>query len=79
VARKILGPKSDEVPGKWRRIHSKELLKLLNIFRMLRSMRMKWAGVVARMGKRRSAYRVMVRKPQAMTTFWKPVRRWGYY
>ena len=53
-----MGPKRDEVPGNWRRLHSKELLKLYilpNIIRIVRSMRMKWAGVVARMGTRRIA------------------------
>jgi hypothetical protein len=58
VGRKMVGPKRDEVPEKWRRLHSKELLKLYilpNIIRIDRSMRMKWAGVVARMGTRKSA------------------------
>ena len=79
MARNILGPKSEEVPGNGRRLHSKELLKLPNIIRIVRSMRMKWARVVARMGMRRSAYRVTVRKHQAMTTLLKPMCRWGYY
>jgi len=40
-------------------------------------MRIKLAGVVARMGTKRSSYRFLVREPQAMTTLWKPMRKWG--
>lgn len=80
VARKIPGQNRNEVTGNWRKLHSKELLKLYilpNIIGIVRSMRIKLAGVVARMGTRRSSYRFLVREPQAMTTLWKPMRKWG--
>jgi hypothetical protein len=35
-----------------------------NIIRVIKSRRMGWAGHVARMGERRDAYRVLVRKPE---------------
>jgi len=56
VLRIIFGPKWDEVTGEWRKLHSEELNDLYcspNIFRVIKSTRMKWAGHVARMGERR--------------------------
>jgi hypothetical protein len=51
--RRILGPKRDEVTGDWRKLHSEELHNLYsspNIIRQIKSMRMRWAVHVARMG-----------------------------
>jgi hypothetical protein len=56
-----------EEPGEWRKLHNKEVYDLCsspNIIRVIKSRRLRWAGHVARMGKRRSAYRVLVGKPQ---------------
>jgi hypothetical protein len=61
VLRKVFGPKTDEVTGKWRRLHNGELYELYsspNIMWRIKSIRMTWAGRVARMGDRRGAYRV---------------------
>jgi hypothetical protein len=55
VLRRIFGPKKDEVTGEWRELHNEELHNLyssLNIIRMIKSRRMRWAGHVARMGRR---------------------------
>jgi hypothetical protein len=55
VLRKILGPKSDEVTGEWRRLPNKEhyaLYSSSNIIRMIKGRRMRWTGNVARMVKR---------------------------
>jgi hypothetical protein len=35
---------------------------------MIKSRRMKWAGHVARMGEMRSAYNILVRKPERKTS-----------
>jgi hypothetical protein len=67
--RRIFGPKRDEVTGEWRRLPNKELYdpySSQNIIRVLIS-RMIWAGLVARMGGRRGADRVLVRKPEGKT------------
>jgi hypothetical protein len=37
------------------------------IIRMTKSRRTKWAGRVARMGEKRNAYRILVRKPEGTT------------
>jgi hypothetical protein len=53
----IFGPKRDEVTGDWRKLHNEELHNLHsspNIIRMIKSRRMRWAGHVARRGRRRS-------------------------
>jgi hypothetical protein len=58
---RIFGPKRDEVTGEWRRLHNEELNDLYSstsIIRVIKSRRMRWAGHVARMGERRSAYGV---------------------
>jgi hypothetical protein len=52
--RRIFGPKSDEVTGKWRKLHNEELNDLYsssNTVRMIKSRRMRWAENVARMGR----------------------------
>jgi hypothetical protein len=56
VLRRIFGPKRDEVTGEWRKLHNKELHDLYtspSIVRIIKSRSMRWAGHVARMGRRR--------------------------
>jgi hypothetical protein len=51
----MFGPKRDEVTGGWRKLHKEELHNLYSlpsIIRIVKSMRLKWAGHVARMGSR---------------------------
>jgi hypothetical protein len=53
LLRKISGPKREE-DGSWRKLHNDELHNLyssLNIVRVIKSRRMRWAGYVARMGR----------------------------
>ena len=57
VLRRIFRPKRDEVTGQWRKLHKEELNDLyfsLSIFRVIKSRNMRWAGHVARLGKKRS-------------------------
>jgi len=52
VLRRIAGPKTEEVTGEWRKLHNEELRDLypaLNIFRVIKSRRMRWAQHVADM------------------------------
>jgi len=67
VLRRIFGPKRDEVTGEWRKLGNEELNDLYlspNVIRVIRSRRMRRAVHVARMGKRRGVYRVLVEKPE---------------
>jgi hypothetical protein len=55
VLRRIFGTKRDEVTGEWRKLHNEELRDLYSlpsIIRIMKSRRMRWAGHVARMGRR---------------------------
>jgi hypothetical protein len=55
VLRRIFGPKRDEVTGGWRKLHNEELRDLYSspsIIRIMKARRMRWAGHVARMGRR---------------------------
>jgi len=48
VLRRIFGPKKDEVTGEWRKLYNGELKDLYyspNIFRMIKSRKMRWVGM----------------------------------
>jgi hypothetical protein len=47
-----------------------------NIILVIKSRRLRWAGHVARMGKRRGAYRASVGKPEGRRPLGRPRRRW---
>ena len=54
MLRKIFGPERDGVTGEWRKPHNEELNNLYsspNIFRVMKSRRMRWARQVARMSR----------------------------
>jgi hypothetical protein len=75
VLRRIFGPKRDEVTGEGRKLHYEELRDLYSspsIIRIIKSRRIRWAGHVARMGEKRNAYRLLVRK----RPLGRPRRRW---
>ena len=64
--------------GEWRRLHNEELNDLyssLNIVRVIKSRRMRWAGHVARMGEEKGVYRVLVGKPEGKRPLGRPRRR----
>jgi len=65
--------------GDWRKLHNVELNDLYpspNIVRVIKSRRMRWGVHVTRMGKRRSLYRILVRKPEGKTPLGRSMRRW---
>jgi hypothetical protein len=48
VLKEIFGPKREEVAGGWRRLHNEDLHNLYastNIIRVIKSRRMRWAGI----------------------------------
>ena len=60
-------------------MHNEELNDLYsspNIFRVIKSRRIRWVGHVARMGEERGVYRVSVGKPYGKRPLEKPRRRW---
>ena len=67
ILKRILGPKRDEITGKWRKLHDEGINDLYcspNIVRVIKSRRMRRVGHVARMGERRGVYRIVVGKPE---------------
>jgi hypothetical protein len=79
VLRRIFGLKRDEVTGDWRKLHNEKLHNLyssLNIIRMIKSRRMRWARHVARIEEKRNSYRILVGKPEGKRPLGRPRRRW---
>jgi hypothetical protein len=67
------------VTGDWRKLYNEELQNLYsspNIIRMIKSRRMRWAGHVTRMGKKRNAYKLLVGKLEGKRPLGRPRRRW---
>jgi len=78
VLKRIFGPRRDEVTGEWRRLHNEELNDLYsspNIVQVIKSIGMRWAGHVARMGEEREVYWVLVGKPEGKRPLGRPRRR----
>jgi hypothetical protein len=74
---RIFAPKREEETGEWRKQHNEELRDLYSspsIIRIMKS-RMRWTGHVARMGKKRNAYRLLVGKPEGRKPLGRPTRR----
>jgi hypothetical protein len=79
VLRRIFGPRRDEVRGEWRKLHNEELHDLYSsssIIRIIKARRMRWVGLVARMGERRNTYRLLVGKPEGRKPLGRPRYRW---
>jgi hypothetical protein len=67
------------VIGKWRKLHNEELTVMYcspNIFRVIRSRRMRWARHVPSIGERRGVYGVLVGKPEGRRPLGRPRSRW---
>ena len=77
--RKVFERKRDEVTGDWRRLYNQEIYYFYsssNIFRLIKSRSMLWAGHVARMGERKGAYRALVGIPEGKRPFGRRRHRW---
>jgi hypothetical protein len=53
-----------------------DLFSSPNIFRLIKSRIMRWAGHETRMEKNSGTYRVLVRKPEGKRPLGRPRRRW---
>jgi hypothetical protein len=75
---RMFGSKREE-DGLWRKLHNDELHSMyssLNIVRVIKSRRMRWAGHVACTGEGRGVYRVLVGKPEGKRPLGRPRHRW---
>jgi hypothetical protein len=67
VLRRIFGPKRDEMTGEWRKLHNEELhdfYSSLNIIRIIKARKIRWAGHEARVWEKGNAYRLLMGKPE---------------
>jgi hypothetical protein len=74
----ISGPEREE-DGLQRKFHNDELHSLYsspNIFRVIKSRRMKWVGHMAHMGEGRDVYRVLVSRSEGKRPLGRPRHRW---
>jgi len=79
VLRRIFGPRRDEETGEWRKLLNakiNDLYCLPNMFRVIKSRRMRWAPHVARMEKRRGLYSVLVGKLEGRRPLGRLRRGW---
>jgi len=73
-ALRIFGRKREEVAGSWRRLHNEELHNLnafLNVIRVIKPGRTRWAGHAGRMAEMRNAYKILVGRSEGE----RPLRR----
>jgi hypothetical protein len=79
VLRRVFEPKRYEVIEEWRKLHNEKLNDLYsspNIARVIKSIRMRWAGHVKRLGERRGVYRVLVGISEGKRPLGRPRCRW---
>jgi hypothetical protein len=79
VLRRIFGPNMDEVTGERRRLHNEELHILYsspNIFKQIKSRRMRQAENVARAREERKMHWVLVGNHEGKTMLGRSRRRW---
>jgi hypothetical protein len=73
--RRIFESKRDEETKEWRNLHNEACNYLFispSFVQVIKSRIMRWARHVARMGERRSVYRVFVGKPEEERPFVRP-------
>ena len=77
VLMRIFGLKRDKVTKEWRKLHNElnDLYSSPNTVWVIKSRRMRWVGYIARMGKRKSVYRVLVGKPEGKGPLGRPRHR----
>jgi hypothetical protein len=79
VLRRIFEPKRHEIIVGWRKLHNEKLYNLYsspNIIRIIKSRRMRWAGLLASMFEKRNAYTVLVGKLKEKKQLGRHRRRW---
>jgi hypothetical protein len=68
-----------EENGSWNKLHNDELHSLyssLDIVRVIKSRRMRWAGYIPCMGEGRGVHRVLVGRLEGKRPLGRPRRRW---
>lgn len=79
VLRKTFTPRRKGVTGDWRKLHSEELPDRCSSenIQLIKSLRIKWAGHVALVGKKRNTDKILVGKPDGNKQLGRPRRIFG--
>jgi hypothetical protein len=76
---RIFEPNTDEIIEAEENCYNEELYKFyssITIIRMMKSMRIRWAGYMTHTSETKNAYRILVGKPQGRRTLGKHGSRW---
>jgi hypothetical protein len=79
INQRLFGLKKGEETGGWRTLYDEELHNWCSspsIIRIITSRRMRWADHVAHTGEKKSAYRILVKKPEVKRQTRKTRCRW---
>jgi hypothetical protein len=79
VLRRVFGPKTDEVTGEWRRLHSEEIYDTCsssNIIWLTQNKKDGMGGACGTYGEIIGAYRVLVGKPEGKKQLESPRCKW---
>jgi hypothetical protein len=79
VLRRMFRPRRDEVTWVWRKLHNEELNDLCsspNTIRVIKSIKMRWAGHVTRVGGEERRIKFLVGKPEGKRLLGRPMHRW---
>jgi hypothetical protein len=79
VLRRIFGLKRDEATGDWRKLCNEGLIicTLHQIIRVIKSVRMRWMGLVACIVEVRNVNKIEIRKPESKRGLRSARHRWG--
>jgi hypothetical protein len=76
VVRRIFGPQRGKMTGGWRKLHNVELHNMDCWSIILRTIKSRWAGDVARIGESRNACGIFVGKSEGKRPVERPRHRW---
>ena len=76
IYKSVAGPTGNRGVKETKNEELNDLYSSPDIFRVIKLRRMRWTGHVARMGKRRVVYRVIVGKPEGKRTLGRTRFRW---
>jgi hypothetical protein len=76
VLRRIFGTERLKITGDWRKLQSEELHKSYSSSNIVRAIKSRWVGHVARMENMRNPYKISVGNAEEKRPLGRPNRRW---
>jgi hypothetical protein len=75
VLRRIFGLNTDYVTADWRKLHNEKLYKFYSSPNIIRTIKSRRIGHVARMGEKNNTYRILLGKPRRKIPLGRPRRK----